>query len=309
MTTAVTSASDARPDAGARFGVLAVLAATTCWGLGGVLGKAIGASGLVVSFYRLWMGGFLLVGVLFAMKRRLSWDVIKRSWLGGVCFGVNVALYFTSVRMTSIANVAIIGSLTPVIVFPIAVKWMGEKVTGRAVVCCALAISGVVVVVLAGGASGNRSTSGDLLAVLNLISWAAFFLVTKHARKGIGTLEYLAAMTLVAAITVTPIALLTGQDFGSVHGVGWLWLVLLVLIPGAAGHGLMTWGHAHVDVSTSSVLVLGETVLATIGAAVFLGESVNAMQALGMAGVVAALAVLSLAEAPTVESEPVAAST
>ncbi len=116
-------------------------------------------------------------------------------------------------------------------------------------------------------------------------------------------------MTLVAALTVTPIALLTHQDFGSVHGVGWLWLVLLVLVPGAAGHGLMTWAHAHVDVSTSSVLTLGEPVLATVGAAVFLGESLNVVQALGMGVVVAALAVLAMAEAPTVETEPVAVST
>jgi drug/metabolite transporter (DMT)-like permease len=296
-------------EAGTRFGVIAVLAATTCWGLGGVLGKAVGASGLVVSFYRLWMGGALLTAALLVSKGRLTWDVIRRSWLGGVCFGLNVALYFTSVRMTSIANVAIIGSLTPVIVFPIAVKFMGEKVTRRAIVCSTLAIVGVVVVVLAGGSGGDRSTAGDLLAVLNLASWAAFFLVTKHARKGVGTLEYMSAMTLVAALTVTPIALLSHQDFGSVHGVGWLWLVLLVLIPGAAGHGLMTWAHAHVDVSTSSVLTLGEPVLATVCAAVFLGEALNAVQALGMGVVVFALAVLALAEAPAVETEPVAAAT
>jgi drug/metabolite transporter (DMT)-like permease len=81
------------------------------------------------------------------------------------------------------------------------------------------------------------------------------------------------------------------------------------LIPGAAGHGLMTWAHAHVDVTTSSVLVLGEPVLATIAAAVFLSESVNPVQMLGMAGVVAALAVLAVAESDTVEPEPVAAAT
>ncbi len=73
-----------RTDAGQRFGVLAVLAATTCWGLGGVLGKSVGASGLVVSFYRLWMGAVLLNLVLVVMKRRLTWDVLKWSWLGGV---------------------------------------------------------------------------------------------------------------------------------------------------------------------------------------------------------------------------------
>ena len=163
---------------------------------------------------------------------------------------------------------------------------------------------------LAGGSSGDRSTAGDLLAVLNLASWAAFFLVTKHARKGIGTLEYMSAMTLVATLTVAPIALLTHQDFGSVHGVGWLWLVLLVLVPGAAGHGLMTWAHTRTSTCRRRrVITLGEPVLATIGAAVFLGESLNVVQALGIGVVVVALAVLAIAEAPTVETEPVAAST
>ncbi len=57
------------------------------------------------------------------------------------------------------------------------------------------------------------------------------------------------------------------------------------------------------------MLVLGEPVLATIAAAVFLSESVNAVQMLGMAGVVAALAVLAVAESDTVEPEPVAAAT
>ena len=234
---------------------------------------------------------------------------IKRSWFGGVCFGLNVALYFTSVRMTSIANVAIIGSLTPVIVFPIAVKWMGEKVTRRAIVCSTLAIVGVVVVVLAGG-SERRSVDGRRPARRPEPRLVGRVLPRHEARpKGHRHARVHVAMTLVAALTVTPIALLTHQDFGSVHGVGWLWLVLLVLVPGAAGHGLMTWAHAHVDVSTSSVLTLGEPVLATIGAAVFLGESLNVVQALGMGVVVVALAVLAMAEAPTVETEPVAAST
>jgi hypothetical protein len=132
---------------------------------------------------------------------------------------------------------------------------MGERVTRKAVVCSALAIAGVVVVVLAGGSSGERALSGDLLAVVNLVSWAAFFLVTKHARKGVGTLEYLAAMTLVAAITVTPIAFLTGQDFGSVEGVGWLWLVLLVFFVVEMRQSTRPWTFAKQNPAVPLLLI------------------------------------------------------
>lgn len=292
-----------------RFGIVAVIAATSCWGLGGVLGKSVGVGGIVISFWRLWIGAAFLNLVLVLSGRRLSLDVLRRSLLGGVFFGLNVAVYFVSVRSTSIADVAMISALTPVLIFPIAVRWMGERVTRAAVFCSLVAIAGVIVVVVGGAGSGDRSTSGDLFAVANLAIWVAFFITTKKTREGVGTLHYMAAMTIVAAVTVTPIALISARhDLGSIHGIGWLWLVSLVLVPGAMGHGLMAWAHPHVDVSVSSVLNLGEPILATITAAIFLGEDVSLVQSLAIAAVIAALAVLALRAPAGAGPEPVAPS-
>ena len=293
---------------GSALGVAAVIAATVCWGSGSVLGKAVDAPGLVVSFWRLWMGGLFLLAVLYLTGRRLDWRTVLRCVPGGVFFGVNVAFFFSAIRHTTIANAQIIGSLAPVLVLPFAVRWFGERITRTSIVCAALAIVGVVIVTLSGQPGvGGRSTFGDLLAAASLVSWTAFFLVTKQVRRTTGTLEYLATMTTVAAITVTPVTLLTGQDLGQIQGTGWLWLILLILVPGSSGHGLMTWAHAHVDVSVSSVLTLGEPILATILAAMFLGESVTLLQVAGIAVVIVSLAMLAL-RAPALTPEPLEAS-
>jgi len=276
-----------------------------CWGFGGVLGKSVDATGLVVSFWRLWIGAALLGAVFLASGRRPSLRLLRLATPGGVLFGTTVSLFFTSIRYTSIANAQIISALSPVLVLPFAAFLFRERVTRVAVVCSALAIGGVVVVSLSDGTGGSRSTTGDLLAGASLVAWAGFFVVTKQARARVGTLEYMSAMTLVAALTVTPVTLLTGQELGAVRGVDWVWLLLLVLVPGALGHGLMTWAHRHVDVSASSIRILGEPVLATVAAAVFLGEAVTAGQAWGIAVVLASLTVISFRAPKTVEeTEP-----
>ena len=73
-------------------------------------------------------------------------------------------------------------------------------------------------------------------------------------------------------------------------------LVLLALGPGIAGHGLLAWAQPRVDSSVSSVLIQAEPVGASIAAWVFLGEALTFAQAMSMAVVVAALAVLAYSE-------------
>ena len=99
---------------------------------------------------------------------------------------------------------------------------------------------------------------------------------------------------MVAALFMTPVALLGASDVGDLdaHRVGWL--VALALVPGITGHGLQVWAHRHVDAGVSSVLGLGEPVLAPLIAWAVLGEAVSGLQGIGIAIVVACLAVLTL---------------
>ena len=277
-----------------RLGVGAVIAATVCWSFGGVLGKSVDANGLVIAFWRLWMGALLFNAALYLKGRRLSWRILRLAGVGGVLFAANIAVFFSAIRHTSIANVAIIGALTPVAIMVPAARWMGEKLRPITVVCAAIAVLGVCAAVLIGGSAGvARSWAGDGMAVLSLLFWIAYLLVTKRQRTHLDALEYLAASVLIAAITTTVVAAATG-NMTPVHGDDWLWLILLALIPGALGHGLLTWAHAHVDVSISSVLIQGEPVGQTLTAALFLGEAVSFTQGLIMAVVIGALGVLAL---------------
>ncbi|HAN36091.1 MAG TPA: hypothetical protein DCQ52_11825, partial [Acidimicrobiaceae bacterium] len=110
-------------------GVVAVLWASLFWSFGGVLGKSAGASGVVLSFWRLWIACAVLVAIAAVTRRWPSWADVRASFVAGVLFGLNLCVFFITLEYTSIAVALIIGALSPVLALPIAVAFMGERYT------------------------------------------------------------------------------------------------------------------------------------------------------------------------------------
>ncbi|HMC51875.1 MAG TPA: DMT family transporter [Acidimicrobiales bacterium] len=266
----------------------AAVLAVAGWGIGPVLVKFVHLPGLAVAFYRLWLGAAIWVALLHLRGGRLRWDVIRRSAPGGIAFGLNVALFFTAVKLTTVTDASIISALQPALVLLVVGRMFGERVTRSDVVWSALAIGGVVLVVAAaGGAGGN--VGGDLLAVGALGAWTWYFVASKAARRDLGALDYQTALAVIAAVVVTPVALAAGATPAphTLANVGWL--VAIAVGPGG-GHLLMNWAHAHVRLSITSLLTLAAPVISAAGAAVALGEPVAGVQIAGMAITIGALA-------------------
>ncbi len=279
------------------LGLVAVIMATTIWSFGAVLGRSVGAAGVVTTTWRLWLGVVLWWVVAAAVGQRPDWRTIRVALPAGVLFGGNLTLFFTALEHTTIANASIIGALTPVAMLPLAVLLLKERLDLVKVGCALAAVAGVVAAVLVvpdQGVGPERTNLGDGLAVASLLLWVCYLLATKKARAGVGTVALLTSITTVAAIVVTPLALFGGEDMGAINGRGWLWLVLLTVGPGAVGHAMVAWAQPHVDASVSSVLLQGEPVGSTFAAAIFLNETIGGWQVAAMALVVAALATLAV---------------
>lgn len=291
-----------RTHAGVGPGVVAVLAASIFWSFGGVLGKSADAGGVVLSFWRLWMASGILAIVAIVTHRWPSWAEFKDSLLSGVLFGLNLCVFFITLQFTSIAVALIIGALTPVVAFPVAVRFMGEHLTRVKVICSVLAIAGVTVAVLTAPSVGGESTKpiGYVWAVASLLIWSLYLLQTKRVRDRVETVRYLFSVSVVATVTVSLIVIVLRSDVGRVHGAGWLWVALLAIGPGIAGHGLVAWAQPRVDASVTSLLIQFEPVGASIVAWIVLDERISVTQGVAMVMVVAALGVLAYRESRAV---------
>lgn len=97
-----------------RLGAVAVLAAVFIWGFTNTLIKLSPQPALAFALYRLWMGSLLLLAVSAVTGKRLTRRIIRSSAPGGVLLGVEIVFFFSAIKHTSIADVAVIsGSSRP----------------------------------------------------------------------------------------------------------------------------------------------------------------------------------------------------
>jgi drug/metabolite transporter (DMT)-like permease len=282
-----------RGSEGATAGLAAVVLGTVAWGCTGIFVKEIRLAALTITFYRLWLGVVLLGALLLIRRRQLSLEVLSRSVLAGLFLAADIALFFSALKLTSVAVATVIGALQPALVLMVAGRFFGERVGWRVVVWTVVSIGGIVAVALGPGVPRGEHLTGDALAVGSLVAFTGYWLVSKRAIGGSADSDrYTFGVMLVAAVAMTPVALVSGAHLGAVRPADWFWLALLALVPGS-GHLLFNFAHRFVDVSVSSVVSAGNPIVASLLALLVLGEPLDAAQVAG--GIVAVLAIAAVA--------------
>ncbi len=273
--------------------VLAAITAVSAWGIGPILNKAMSVDTPAIVLYRMVVGVPMMLAMAYATGGGLTRELMKKTALPGLLFSLSFVTGFASIKMTSIANATLITTIQPVLVVFVAPKLFGEKLRARQLVWSAVSMAGVLVVVLAAASTSGARLSGDLMALVNVVLWTVYFLMSKRLRlDGVHSWSYLSAVFVWAAIVIIPFGLIASNDVGAMKTSDWVYVVAMAVGPGVVGHGLMTWAQSHVDVTLASLLGLLSPVLSTIGAWWAFGESLTLWQMVGAVAVLGSLALL-----------------
>lgn len=264
--------------------------AVFAWSFGPILVRAVGASTPTVVFWRMWMAQPFMIGVAYLTRGRLSWPLLRRCVVPGVLFALALISSFASYQATSIANATLIGALQPAVIMLVAPRLFGDRSSPRQIAHACIAFAGMAVVVLGAGATSGASLRGDLFALTNLAVWTVYFIRVKRIRnEGLHAPSFLAGVFLVAAITVTPWALMFSHDLGTLNIRSYFFVLLMVIGPGVLGHGSMTWAQRHLDITLASQLTLIQPVLSTMWAWLLYSERLTPVQMVGAAVVLGGL--------------------
>jgi len=287
-----------------RRGVPAAAIAMVGWAASGVIAKGISELGaLAVVFWRMWIYAAIVLLFLKMRGTPLRRESLRVSWRGGIALGADIMLFFTALRLTTVANATVIGSCQPLLMLLIAGRIFGERPRRQDWGMAAVAIIGVGLVMFGSTGIPGWSPRGDLLSVATVVAWTAYFVFSKLSSRHIESSQYTGATALICALFATPFALASGQVFDMPSANAWMWLVVLSVGPGFTSHMLMNWALGLIPAWLGSTLTLGIPVTATIMAWVFLGEEVAAIQFLGMAVVLLALGVIVLGQSKSTQSD------
>jgi drug/metabolite transporter (DMT)-like permease len=264
--------------------------AMLAWGVTGVVAKSVDMGGMALAAYRTAVGAVVLVLILHLSGRRLTWRAFRLGAIGGVLLGLDLVLFFSAVKLTTVANATVIAALQPALVILISGPLLHEKVVKGALPWALAGLGGTVVVIFGASGAPDWSVKGDLLAVLALLAWTGYFIATRMIRGQLGALEYSTVTAIVSALVAWPAAAVFGQDLSWPTWESWGWIVALAVGAGIGGHFLMSVSIPHLPLWVSSTMTLSIPVISTATAAIFLDEQVSGMQLAGMTVVLVSLA-------------------
>ncbi len=210
-------------------------------------------------------------------------------------FAADIGLGFTAVKLTTVADVALIGTLATVVIVLLSSLRLGERVTLRSWALVGASFVGIVIVVVASAGLPSWSFAGDVMAFLGVGTWTTYWFFSRHVRERFDPIIYFACVMLAGALTMTPVALVTNGVPSGIALGDVLAVVTVALLPGFVGHTLVIWSHKHVASWLSALITQVSPVITVVLAWVLLGESLTRGAILGGAIVVGAtMAVIAL---------------
>jgi drug/metabolite transporter (DMT)-like permease len=261
-----------------------------CIGFSAIFVRLAGVPGPASAFYRVLVAG-VVVGPLWLTGERPFPTGRDLGLLvaAGVFFGVDLALWNTSILYTSAASATLLANNSPLWVGLASALLFGERLTRRYWAGLALALSGMVCLMGIDALRGLRLTSGNALAVGASFFYAAFLLCTHRARARVGLRAVMGVTTFTSIAVLLVISLAMGSPLQGYAARSWWALLGLGLVSQLGGWLAINYALGHMRAAPVSVCLLAQAIVTALVAMPILHEFLKANQVAGGALVLAGI--------------------
>lgn len=258
-------------------------------------------SDMTIAFFRAAYALPFLAAIYWMLRGRDQRPFRSRVMAGasGVFLALDLAFWHASIRQLGAGLATVIVYVQVVFVALLAWLLFGEKPARRSVALLPLILLGLFLISGAGSADayGDNPALGTIQALTGGLLYALFILLLRQSGKGhdsppSGPLFDATIGTAVAALLIGGVI---EPDFNlapswPLHG----WLLLLAVISQVVGWLMITRAMPHLPALDTSILLLGQPMLAILWAGMIFDESLGSGQWLGVALVLTGLLVFNV---------------
>ena len=275
----------------------ALVAGILCLSFSGLFVRWANAPGVVTSFYRMTIAAVVMSPVLVRQvrhqsepgKNKFSWGLLLPAALGGLFTALDHGAWATSMSFTRVANATLLNNTAPIWVALIAFFVFKEKLKKYFWVGLALTMAGASVVLASDLVAHPTLGWGDLIALGSGFFYAAYFLVTQRARRGMSAFVYMAVVDLVSALFLLSFCLIFRQPLTGYPPMTYLIFVAAALVSQMAGHLCLSFALGHLPAFVVAPTMIAQPVLTALLAIPLLGEALNPSQWIGGVAVLAGI--------------------
>jgi len=164
-------------------GVVLILISAIVFSTAGIFTKGVHSGPWEIIFWRgVFAAGFTLAYVLWRGKLKSEFAQMGRSGLIVAIIGASgIAAFIPALKLTTMANVALIYATSPLLAALLAWVWIGERLSRKLIVGCVVTFVGVVIIFQ--GSTGGMSIQGDLLALWMTCALAGMMVIYRRFPK------------------------------------------------------------------------------------------------------------------------------
>ena len=243
-----------------------------------------------LAFWR-WLVCFLILlpftfKYLFRNYKSYKNELGKISVLGLLACGVCGAFPFIAGKTTTIINMGIIYSSSPIFIIIVSTIFFKEKTNLTRVFGILICICGVLAIIIKGNLSllfQLKFTSGDLWMLGASVGWALYTVYLFHWKSSIPILERFTLIAMFGAISLFPFFILEGVYSSKTNYdlIFLFWVVFAAISPSIIAFLLFNFVNKELGASiTGSVLYL-YTVYGAIYGTLFFNEYLESFHYLG----------------------------
>lgn len=260
-----------------------LIAAQVFFGSLPVIGKIVLATVPALALVGFRVGVTALVLLVFqATRGRVRLKEKADYWRFAVLslFGVtfNQLLFVTGLSLTKASNTSLLAVTIPIFALTVGAIAGFEKLRGVKIIGIVLAAMGVIIIIDPRNASfSSQTTLGDILIILNSLSYGIFVATSKAAIMRNGAFRSIMWIFVFAAIICVPLGSWSFAtiDTVSIEPLMWMLMIHIALIATAAPYLLNAFALSRVPASTVAVFVYLQPLIGFLLAVAFLGEYID----------------------------------
>ncbi len=262
---------------------LALALGILCISIFPILVKLQLTSSLISAFYRMFIAAVLLLPyVLFTKKFQLpKTKILFLAIVCGIVFAIDIAIWNIAIQKSSATQATLLANLSPVWVGMGSFFLLKNKPSANFWIGTTVALLGMITLV---GFEIFTQLNFDLafiLAVLSGILYAAYLLISKTILSQVDVLSFMSIVLLSSSLFLGLVCGITAENFTGFSNTAWLVLFVQGAICQLTAWLLISYAMQNMRATRVTLSLLGQAVLATIFAWLFLDEKITFQMILG----------------------------
>lgn len=241
--------------------------------------QAEGIPSLVIAAGRLVVAALVLLPVIVARHRADIARLARRDWLlmgvAGFFLAIHFASWVTSLEYTAVLISVVLVTSGPIWVALLEAIFLKARIGQWVIIGIAVAVLGGVIIGIPGGEGTTLDSTtliGGGLALVGAITVSVYVVIGRELRPRVSVLPYIWLVYSIAALLLVIVVLLTQTPVTGYSGQGYLWILIMGLVPQLIGHSSFNYALGYLPATLVSIATQVEPIGSAIAAFVLFSE-------------------------------------